>query len=209
MFEDVAQKLLSGQVVCKYTQRGLFDKLENDDINKAICAWLSKVGMRLEKTASGTGYYAVYNGIHSEVKQRAREFFKVIARDLRFTLEWLELITETMNNGTVISSGETIRYDQVLSEVSENINQQQNLYRITRQIKGPVVNGEQLRSHVEKLFNKLVAEGVLTCINKSSEIYQFTSKVELIQDYIVFIKEVEEIPDIETYAPEYHQESLF
>lgn len=186
---SIAQKLLSGQVICKWAFPIEFEHLNHESVFVEFERNFNFLDMRLAKTPNNSGYYLIYSTDAPGVKGKAREFFRHVMKDLRFTLDWLELMMEAMHRDQIIHSGEEMRFSDLLSTVIENMSLQDGLGRMpsSRGISG-------VRSQLENLVKRLKKEDILMDIHAGHEVYRFTGMVDLINEYILFIQESESIP---------------
>jgi hypothetical protein len=94
----------------------------------------------------------------------------------------------------LVTPGEQFRYSDFLDTLNNNTSLQNELGSISVCKKESKLN-EQL----DKLIAQLIKDGLVVEVNSRSRIYQFTGKLEVLTDYLIFIKENEQIA-IEEFA---------
>lgn len=182
----LAQKLLAGKVVCKYSLPTEYEYLSTPSVYEAFNLNFVFLGVKLSETPNKSGFYLTYI---SNNKGAARDFFKGIMTNMRTTLSWLEIVMEATDRDSLINSGQDISFANILASVTENIELQGRLNRL------PSSKGETIvKKQLEGLVKYLKKEGVLMDLHTELEIYRFTGMIDLINEYILFIQESESIP---------------
>jgi len=182
----LAQKLLAGKVVCKYSLPTEYEYLSTPSVYEAFNLNFVFLGVKLSETPNKSGFYLTYI---SNNKGAARDFFKGIMTNMRTTLSWLEIVMEAIDRDSLINSGQDISFANILASVTENIELQGRLNRL------PSSKGETIvKKQLEGLVKYLKKEGVLMDLHTELEIYRFTGMIDLINEYILFIQESESIP---------------
>lgn len=202
-YRTLLTQLLSGQVICQWSAPAQARLLEREDVQNRVNRWASEIGMTLASTSSGSGHYLVYSGYDGSVKTAARELFTRIMKQLRFYVQTLEMLMNALHTETSLVPGEEIRFHDLLSQIGQSPSLQTQLGNLPSS-KRHTAFKEQL----EGLFSQLVKEGLLVEANAKHSIFQVTSRVELIQDLIIFIQENEQLPEPEMDAPGARQGQL-
>ena len=182
----LAQKLLAGKVVCKYSMPSEYEHLSTPSVYEEFNRNFIFLGVKLTETSNKSGFYLTYI---SNNKGAARDFFKGIMTHMRTTLSWLEIMMEATDRDSLINSGQDISFSNILASVTGNMELQERLNRLPSS-KGEIIIKKQL----EGLIKYLKKEGVLMDLHTELEIYRFTGMVDLINEYILFIQEAESVP---------------
>lgn len=192
LFTKLARTLLAGGVICPWTHKELFEALQDDAWRTKMNLWLAEIELKLAESSSGQSWFAVSDTDDASTKTWARALFAEVMKDLRFHVGWLELMMNTMRRDIALSPGETLRYADLLSALNDNASLQAELQAIPG-----VAKEAKLQAQLDRLIQRLTKEGILVEANVQSQIYVFSGKLEVIQDYLVFIQETERVP-IET-----------
>jgi len=202
-YRKLVMKLLSGAVVCRWSEPGLARLLEQAEVRNRINRWVGEMGMSLAQTSSEQGYYLIYSEFDATVKSAARELFTRVMKELRFYVRVLELMMNSLHPDTSLQPGEDVRFPHLLNQISQSPSLQTHLGELSSSKKHSAV-----KDQLESLFNRLLKEGILVEANKKHSIYQVTARIELIQDIIIFIQENENLPEAEPDSPGIRQGQL-
>ena len=195
-YRTLLTQLMSGQVICQWSAPSLARLLEREDVKNRVNRWASEIGMQLASTSSGAGHYLVYEGFDSNAKAVSRELFTRLMKSLRFYVQTLEMLMNALPPEMTLVPGEELRFHNLLHQVGQSPSLQTQLGNLPSS-KRHTAYKEQLDS----LFSVLLKEGLLVEANAKHSIYQVTSRIELIQDLIIFIQENEELPEPEIDNP--------
>ena len=191
-YRTLLTRLLAGNVVCQWSAPSLARLIEREDIQNRVNRWSSELGMELAETSSGNGRYLVYQGFDNTVKAVARETFTKLMKNLRFYVQTLEMLMNALHPESSLLPGEELRFHDLLSQVSQSPSLQTQLSNLPSSRKYTAYK-EQL----DGLFSQLIKEGLLVEANAKHSIYQVTSRIELVQDLIIFIQDNEHLPEPE------------
>ncbi|NQY26279.1 MAG: hypothetical protein HRT92_03780 [Piscirickettsiaceae bacterium] len=194
---ELGRKLLVGDVICPWTSPMEHRHLSDPSVQEAFNHNFRFLGASLSTITSETGssFYLTMSPDSGSIEKRSREVFSTIMRNIRPTMEWLNIFMTVMHPDRVILGGEDLRLSDLFSTVSSNVSLQESLNRIPR------LKGETVKKQLEHLITDLKKEGILMDLNVTHDIYRFTGKIDLINEYLIFITEHEQI-DVEDAAPE-------
>ncbi len=195
--------LLGGHVVCQWSAPALARLIEREEVQNRVNRWASEIGMTLATTSSGVGHYLVYQGFDNTVKGVARESFTRLMKSLRFYVQTLEMLMNALHAETSLIPGEELRFHSLLNQVSQSPSLQTQLSNLPSSRRHTA-----FKEQLESLFSQLQKEGLLIEANAKHSIYQVTSRIELVQDLIIFIQDNEQLPEPETDTPSARQGQL-
>ena len=187
----IATKLIQSEIVCKWNDPENFMTLSDDEVlQNKLRDFLRVVDMDLGMSDSGNAYYAIHLKHTDNTKAHATQFFKETVNTIKPMLTWMNLFAEALNKDVYVQAGDTIEYAQLI----EGIQFDQSLQQ---QLKTLIPNGgkKDLAESVKALISKLKTEGLIVEIDRYKLRYQFTGKLELMQQALEFIVENEQIYD--------------
>lgn len=188
-FTKVAYALLAGKVICPWSQSELYDVLQDETLQQRMSNWLNDIELKLACSLTGQAYYVVSAEDDALMKASARALFADIMKEFRFHVAWLELLMKVLRRDYALSPGETLRYSDVLAALNDNTSLQLELAAVPGSSKE-----SRLQGQLDRLLARLLKDELIREANAQSRIYQFTGKLELLQDYLIFIQETEQIP---------------
>jgi|TARA_R110001592_G_scaffold302869_1_gene574852 hypothetical protein len=194
IFAEVAKTLLQAEVICKYRYSNLYEELKDEAFFRRINSWFEQIDLSIKSSSDESGYYLVTEENEQEIKARARTVFSDLMKSIRFHVSWLEHCMNVFHRDYLVTPGEQFRYSDFLDTLNNNTSLQNELGSISVCKKESKLN-EQL----DKLIAQLIKDGLVVEVNSRSRIYQFTGKLEVLTDYLIFIKENEQIA-IEEFA---------
>lgn len=186
---ELARKLLSGKVICKWSEPLDFEHLTDQSVFDEFDRSFRFLGVQLLKTDSGQGFYLINKSDTRGAKAMSREFFRSVMIGMRPTLMWLDIFMELLGRDQLIHSGADFSFSELHTAVVNDMGLQETLSRM------PSSKGEsEPRKQIDGLIKQLKKDEVLIDVNAGQERYRFTAKIDLINEYILFIQESEGIP---------------
>lgn len=183
---QISQLLLSGEVICAYSHPSFFQRLvQNDELLVKIETTLLSLERRLIQSASGNTFYAVNSTLDDKEKSEAKIYFKYIVHDARYILSWLDFFAEVSQQDIYIQAGDKINFSDTVNALTYNQSLQEKLRSILK-----VSSNIDVVQLAEKLFDRLQKKDkVMILVDRHKRQYQFTGKLELIQQSLLFIVE--------------------
>jgi hypothetical protein len=204
---NISQRLLEGKLICAYESKEDFQRLsQNEDIRERVEATLTSLDRRLQTLESGNAYYAVRVTLDNSAQQEARRFFTDLISKAREELAWMDLLAESTQQETFVQAGNNISYSDVIHAIDYNQSLQQKLRELLK------INSEtSIVVLVSKLFDRLKQRRLVVEENKRNNQYRFTSRLELIQQALVFVAmhNMLHVDSDETDDLSKHQKKLF
>lgn len=184
---DYARRLLSGEVICRWTDSDAFDVIEQEDVQYLLNEHLSFLGAKIALTPNDNGFYLIMDPLVIDVKKRSKEVFTDVLKNYRTVLSWMSIFMKSMSPDRPVLGGDTFRVVDIHSHVSNDPTLQNDLNRIKK------IRGDNTRKQLDSLVADLVNKRILVEIDKNHEIYRFTAKIDLINEYLEFIADHESI----------------
>ncbi|GHE80169.1 condensin complex protein MksE [Thalassotalea profundi] len=179
----ITQHLLEGKLICAYETKEDFQRLtQNEDIRERVESTLFNLDRRLQTLESGNAFYAVRNSLDTSAQQDARRFFSDLISKAREELAWMDLLAESTQQETFVQAGNLISYSDVIHAIDYNQSLQQKLRELLK-----VNNEASIVLLVSKLFERLKQRGIVIEESARNNQYRFTSRLELIQQALVFV----------------------
>lgn len=200
MFNQVTTKLISGQFICQVSAPEAFQYLTDPNVrNGKTCAedidqYLQRIGMRLSRTESGSAFYTTHSGVDDSGKKAAKQLFADVKNNLRFMVEFLKLVMDATGKDYAVNHGEKFNLSKLMGMISQNPSLIDALRKVANLGKAVSADGND-RSRLEKIVKKLRSDGYVEEMNQEQEIYQFTGKVEYLQDVMKFLAENDQITE--------------
>ena len=202
-FPQIARALLSGEVICPFTNSEFFDQLQSETLKTKLNLWLKEIDLCLRSPESNQSFYAASVFDDNEMKAQSRAIFQDIMKNTRFHLSWLVHFMNLMHRDHAVTPGEQVRYSDLLNKLNNNTSLQGELGSISVCSKASTIQDQ-----LDALLKQLEKDRMIIETNSKSRFYQFTGKVEVLQECLIFIQENEDIPIEEIEAPDEHQRTL-
>jgi DNA-directed RNA polymerase specialized sigma54-like protein len=107
-------------------------------------------------------------------------------------ISFLDLVMRTARDDNAISPGEKVETNKMMNIIAQNPSLTEALRMVANQTKSIAVDGSD-RQRLERILKKFKNEGYLEEVNKEEEIFQFTGKVEYVQEVIGFLMQHDQI----------------
>jgi hypothetical protein len=201
---DIAKKLLSGTVICIFTDQENYQLLvQDDDILINVENILTSLDRKLIQSDSGKAFYAVNAELNADSKKEAKDYFRYLVRDARYYLDILEFFAEASEQDIYIQAGEKIQFAEIARVLTHSNSLQDRLNRLL---------GNRASSDVSKMASKLledlVKDELLMVQDAQNLIYRFTGKLELIQQGLIFIVEQNRLGMVEDDSSQTTQKGM-
>lgn len=199
MFEATVTRLMSGQFICQVSDPVGYEFLTRNDLHNGktnsedVNQFLSRVGMKLSTTQSGTAFYCSHLDIDDQGKKAAKALFAELKNNLRLLVDFFKLVMDTTGNDFSVNPGQKLDLNRLGAVISQNQNLVEALRKVALMCKG--VGGDTDRGRLEKVVKKLKLDGYLIDVNKEQDIYQFTGKVEFFHDTLQFLMQHDQISE--------------
>jgi len=182
---EIAKKLLDAGVICVFADHENYQRLVQDnEIQESVENILASLGRKLVQSESGNAFYAVNAELNPDTKKEAKEHFRFLVRDARYYLDILEYFAESCEQDIYIQAGDKIHFSDMARALTHSNSLQEKLKRLL---------GNRADSDVSKMASRLLEDLVksklLILKDPQKLIYQFTGKLELIQQGLIFIVE--------------------
>lgn len=189
VYTDTLKRLLQGEVLCPWSTPEQARLLQDSEVRSQVDEWVRALGYELAETSGGSGYYLVHARVDEPARADATRLFREIMVSLREHLNVISLLMEATDADAALAPGQVIRPNQVVAaaEESPSLRDQLGKLKTSKPQSG-------IRQQVDALIKALKDEGLIVPARQDGEAYYFTSRVELIQDVIVFIQENEGLP---------------
>ena len=179
----IAKHLLEGRLICAYECKEDYQRLtQNSDIQKHVEITLNNLDRGLATLESGNAYYTVHLTQDSQAQHDARRFFSDLISKARDELDWMDLLAETTQQEIFVQAGNMITFADVIHAINYNQSLQQKLRNLLKEKPDVSIN-----TLVTKLFDRLKKNHIIIEENKRTLEYRFTSKLELLQQALVFV----------------------
>lgn len=194
MFNQVVTKLISGEFICAVSTPAEFQYLTDPVVRDGkthaedVAQYVKRIGRKLSNTDSGSAYYCTYLDIDDSGKKAAKVLFAKIKNDQRFMIDFLKLVMDATGNDYSVHHGEKFNMSKLMGQISQNPSLIDALRKVANLGKAVSTDGND-RSRLEKIVTKLRNDGYVEEMNKEQEIYQFTGKVEFLDDISKFLIE--------------------
>jgi hypothetical protein len=184
----VLEKLyIQNEFICPYTDDRMYRFLESEQglmlVNEALTPFERKV-CTLE---NGGAFY-----LDTTDNANSRKQFEKIRDDLQPFVEFFVYISRVKPNIGILSSGQTIRFSEILSLVTDNDLNAKHLNQLLS-FKAFKTSKQSTSEKLQVIFDRLVKEGLLITKNKGEMLYQVTGKYDYIQHVMQFIIDRENI----------------
>ena len=190
----VLEKLyIQNEFICPYTDDRMFRFLESEQglmkVNQALAPFERKV-CTLEN--GGAFYLDTTDNTNTVDNAQRRKQFEKIRDDLQPFVEFFVYISRVKPNMGILSSGQTIRFSEILSLVTDNDLNAKHLNQLLS-FKIFKTSKQSTSEKLEVVFDRLVKDGLLISKNKAEMLYQVTGKYDYIQHVMQFIIDRENI----------------
>ncbi|MBD8615026.1 hypothetical protein IFT69_15100 [Pseudomonas putida] len=194
MFSQVVTKLISGQFICAVSHPEAFQYLTDPSVRggmthaEDVNQYVFRIGMKLSRTESGQAFFVTWVDIDDLGKKAAKKQFADAKNELRFYVDFLKLVMDSTGKSHSINHGEKFNMSQLMGLISQNPSLMEALRKVANIGKAVSSDGND-RSRLAKIVGKLRNDGIVEEMNKDQEIFQFTGKVEYLQDVVKFVTE--------------------
>jgi hypothetical protein len=190
----VLEKLyIQNGFICPYTDERMYQFLESERGLATVNHALSPFDRKVSLLENGGAFFidTTDNTNNNDNSQRRRQFEK-IRDDLQPFVEFFVYISRVKPSAGILSSGQTIRFSEILSLVTDNDLNTKHLSQLLS-FKMFKTSKQATSEKLQVIFERLVKEGLLINKNKSEMLYQVTGKYDYIQHVMQFIIDRENI----------------
>jgi hypothetical protein len=190
----VLEKLYTqNQFVCPYTDERMYRYLETESGRAAVDEALKPFGRKVCSLENGGAFYidTTDNVNPTDTSQRRKQFEK-IRDELQPIVEFFVYISRVKPSVGILTSGQIIRFSEILSLVTDNDLNTKHLAQLLS-FKMFKTSKQTTSEKLQVIFERLVKEGLLVSKNRSEMLYQVTGKYDYVQDIMQFIIDRENI----------------
>ncbi|MFV1874082.1 MAG: condensin complex protein MksE [Oleiphilus sp.] len=184
---QIMEKLLSGGIICEYTNEAAYEYLKKDTYRDDIDQLLNRMSRKLMLTVDQSAFYAVYSSICSpERRQDVKAQFRETINSLEPFLRWVKLVMSSLQKEVTIQPGEVIRQGELLSAIEVTEALKEDLAKITA---GGVFDTRkaEVKDQLSSVFNELVKRGYLVKQSSTGTAYTATGKWAYLYEVLEFI----------------------
>lgn len=196
MFDKVINALLSGAVICRYTNRDGFDFLsieENfDDANR----YLGRIGKRVCSPSNGGAFFLAHDDPKNTRPSDIQALHKRILGEIRPVLGFMDLCMSAMRTDATLRPGDEINAAAIVAAIDADNKLRSDLQDLVGII--PRSTGSTNRDRFDSILNRLTTWGYLRLENADREIYRATGMLDLYHDLVAFF--VEHTPGAREYV---------
>lgn len=192
MFNRIVTQLISGKFICKVSFHDGHTYLSDADNFAKVDTYLRQIDLRLAKTGSEMAFFVTHADLDDQGKKAAKALFLDLKNNLRPLISFLDLVMRTARDDNAISPGEKVETNKMMNIIAQNPSLTEALRMVANQTKSIAVDGSD-RQRLERILKKFKNEGYLEEVNKEEEIFQFTGKVEYVQEVISFLMQHDQI----------------
>ena len=193
LFQDIAEKLLIGQIICKTSHESLFEYLDNPDNRSDVDHYLRRIGRMLKTTLDEAGYYAAYRNLDAKsVRTDITRQFNTAINDLEPLVRWLKLTFSANNTGTPLHPGDTLRGSDLLSAIESAPSLIEELSKIARSNVFKSSSSDP-KKQLERVTERLCDDGYLVKKGSSGSVFSATAKWSRLYEMLEFVATHEQL----------------
>lgn len=187
MFEHVINSLLSGNVICRYTDRDGFEHLSREDNLRDANSYLFRIGRKVSTPDAGGAFFLVNQEPKSVRRAALDRLHKKLLGEVRPVLEFLELCLGATNTDILLRAGDQINTAEIFAGIDNDTKLRADLRDIVRQL--PRAGGSNDQEMFDSILTRLTNWGYLVLENPERKIYRVTGLLDVFQDQVAFLIE--------------------
>lgn len=207
MFEATVKRLLQGEFICEVTAEDCFRYLKSAEHRREVDDFIGRLGYALSASQNQLAFFAAYRQIGNEARSEVRRLFQQFKWELHPVVEWLDMMMQCQHQDTALNPGDTISFSSLLRQLEDNQALADRLQGFAR-FKDFLSTEDTSKGRLAKLLKTLTTWGYLSLVNRDTEVYQVTGKLDYFYEALHFIQEHEELP-LEQQEDEPQQAELF
>jgi hypothetical protein len=192
----ILEELMAGAFICSVTNETAFSYLCNegkDIVNEA----LRPFDRELAQLPDNSAFYLVTSDIsNKEDKLAIRKHFEECRDIVEPVVTFLVFISRTNPQSGILTTGQIVRFTQILSSIANNDHHIQQLNQLIT-LKLFKTSKQGTDEKLKAVFKGMVSFGLLVEKNVEEMIYQVTGKLDYIQEVMQFIVDHEQIENTE------------
>lgn len=200
MFEQLAWQLLAGEFICQYRTPECYRYLASDDNQQRMRAWLKPINLELVSTPQGSAWYAAWIDLNDKPNEIDKVFREVV-QDIKPLIHFLSLLMSANNHDVALSSGDVIRFHELLASINEQP-------ALREELKGIAIfwksNKDNVDGQLGVILSRMVETGLIFESNRDQKIYKASGKLEWFYELLDFYAEQHQIVELE---PEFEPEN--
>lgn len=197
-FAEAVEKLLTGVIICPYTDESLFKYLEDPLHQQDVDSYLRRIGRVLRTTQDRIGFFSAYRDPSSlTARQQIRKQFAEAVNDLEPLVRWLRLTASAEKSGAPLQPGDVLRQSEVLGAIESAPALIDELDRLSR-TKILANSSTGPKKQLDSILKRLCDSGYLIERGSSGAVFIATGKWSRLYDLLQFINAHESIdPEID------------
>lgn len=206
MFERSVNALLSGAVICRYTDRDSFDFLSREENLDEVNSYLGRISKRVCQPSNGGAFFLVHSDPRTARRADIANLHKKILNDVRPVLHFLDLCMAASRTDAALRPGDEINASAIVAAIDADNKLRSDLQDLVAML--PRATGNTNRERFDSVLKRLEGWGYIRLENAEREIYRATGMIEVFHDLIAFF--IEHTPGAQDFVDTRNgQESLF
>lgn len=191
MNEQMLQQLLAGAYLCPIRYPQDYSVLDESALEREeVDAWLRGIGMRLARVGDGGAFFMTpehySDKVTTRIKAELRDFRETYGKAVRM----LDLIRQTRAEDALCAPGERIQLVELETLVRASTTLSSQLRTLVDAV--VIFNGNPLiseRENLRRLLDHLAKDGYVMLVDKATDTYQVTGKIEQLYAALSFLDE--------------------
>jgi hypothetical protein len=192
----ILEDLMAGAFICSVTNERAFNYLTSggkDKVNEAMLPF----DRELAQLPDNSAFYLVTTDVNNKNdKQGIRKHFEECRDVIEPVVTFLVFISRTNPQSGILTTGQIVRFTQILSSIANNDHHIQQLNQLIT-LKLFKTSKQGTDEKLKAVFKGMVSFGLLVEKNVEEMIYQVTGKLDYIQEVMQFIVDHENIDNAE------------
>lgn len=188
MFDATLNALLSGAVICRYTNRDAYEYLEDDDHLRDANHFVGRIGKRIASPTNGGAFFLVEDGkAAAGRKAEIAALHRKMLTEIRPVLQFLDLCMDATRTDVALQPGETVNVALIVAAIDGDNKLRSDLQDLIVLL--PRATGTTNRDRFDCVVKRLEQWGYLFLQNAEREIYQATGQMSVFRDVLAFFIE--------------------
>lgn len=187
MFEQAINRLLSGAVICRHTDRDSFEFLSQEIQLEEANRYLARIGKVIRSTSQGGTFFLVHADPTAAPRSEVQSLHRKILAEMRPVLGFVDLCMSASSSDAALHPGDIINAATIVAVIDADNKLRSDLQELVAQM--PRATGTTTRERFDCVLTRLIYWDYLTLENAEREIYRATGKIDLFHDYLAFFIE--------------------
>ncbi|CAH7421202.1 conserved hypothetical protein [Vibrio chagasii] len=191
---QVIEKLLSGKFICAITDHDSYSTLKDEGLKSKVQMALKLMERKLVMTDRSGAYYAVHTDIAAHNRAQVKKVMTDTHSLLRPVVGFLSLVVEASKVDTVLCAGQEISLPILSAQISGSPSLSEKLDKVYRVPKVKLSRNKETDSDkLAVVFEFLSRHGVIQEVNRTSETFVVTGKIDYFYSLLEYIDSHERV----------------